>query len=228
MAQPYQICSRCIMDTSDPGIHFDLEGFCNHCRDYHVRSKNVLPSLQDRDAQRDIIVRQIKTAGQGREYDCIIGVSGGVDSSYLAYQVKQLGLRPLAVHFDNGWNSELAVTNIQRMLEKLNIDLTTYVVDWEEFRDLQLSFLRSSTPDIEIPTDHAIMAVLWKTARKHRISYVIGGSSFTTESIMPSAWSRGHKDWKYIKGIHSNFSTTPLVKTKLCGKNVTLVKTSEY
>lgn len=198
------------MDTSDPDIRFDIEGFCNHCNKYHDRSESILPTLEDRDSQRDAVVRRIKSAGRGREYDCIIGVSGGVDSSYLAYQVKQLGLRPLAVHFDNGWNSELAVTNIQRLLNKLDIDLVTYVVDWDEFRELQLSFLQASTPDTEIPTDHAIMAVLWKAARKHRISYVIGGSSYATESIMPRAWSRGHKDWKYIKSVHRKFSGKPL------------------
>jgi len=156
------------------------------------------------------LVAQIKITGKGKEYDCIIGVSGGVDSTYVAYLVKELGLIPLAIHFDNGWDSELAVSNIEKTLDKLGIDLYTYVIDWEEFRDLQLSFLKASTPDGEIPTDHAINALLFKEAAKRDIKYIISGMNFATESISIKAWAYGHSDWKYIRSIHKLFGSKSL------------------
>jgi GMP synthase PP-ATPase subunit len=153
---------------------------------------------------------KIKKASIGKKYDCLIGVSGGVDSTYTAFLVKQLGLNPLAVHFDNGWYSELAVNNIQKTLEILKIDLYTYVVNWEEFKDLQLSFLKSSTPDGEIPTDHAILSVLYEIARNNKIKYIISGNNFKSEGIMPRFWAYGHIDWKYIKSIHHIFGSKKL------------------
>ena len=156
MNPTYRICTRCVMDTSDPDITFDADGVCNHCTGYLVERASASccrrPSALRRSSGGS---RRSSAAGRGRDYDCIIGVSGGVDCSYVAYQVKELGLRPLAVHLDNGWNSELAVGNIKRVLERLGIDLYTVVLDWEEFRDLQLAFLRAGVPDCEIPTDHA-------------------------------------------------------------------------
>jgi N-acetyl sugar amidotransferase len=152
----------------------------------------------------------MKAAGRGSEYDCLIGVSGGVDSTYTAYVVRQMGLRPLAVHFDNGWNSELATSNIERTLRKLNIDLYTFVVDWPEFRDLQLAFLRASTPDGEVPTDHAINALMWKEAARRGIRFVISGLNFATESVTVPHWAYGHIDWRYIKDVHRRFGTVPL------------------
>jgi N-acetyl sugar amidotransferase len=137
-------------------------------------------------------------------------VSGGVDSTYVAYLVKQLGLRALAVHFDNGWNSELAVKNIEHVLNKLGIDLFTYVVDWPEFRDLQVAFLKASTPDGEIPTDHAIFALLWRQASRRGIRYIISGMNFATESISIPDWAYGHSDWRYIKDVHRRFGTQKL------------------
>ncbi|NOH80813.1 N-acetyl sugar amidotransferase [Vibrio sp. RE86] len=207
----FQRCSRCIMDNSvDPSIQFDDSGICNHC----LRYDQLLDSrvFKDEDAQEKLkeIVRKISRAGKGKEYDCIVGVSGGVDSTYVAYLTKQLGLRPLAVHFDNGWNSELAVKNVERVLKKLDIDLVTYVVDWEEFKDLQIAFLKASTPDGEIPTDHAIYALLWQEALKHGIKYIISGMNFTTESISVPDWSYGHSDWKFIKSIHKKYGTVKL------------------
>jgi len=158
----------------------------------------------------DALVERMRVDGEGREYDCIIGVSGGVDSTYVAYLVKQLGLRPLAVHLDNGWNSELAVKNIERVLKTLGIDLYTYVIDWEEFKDLQVAFLKASTPDGEIPTDHAIFSLLWREAAHRGVKYIISGMNFTTESISVPDWAYGHSDWRYIKDVHGKFGKAKL------------------
>jgi N-acetyl sugar amidotransferase len=152
----------------------------------------------------------MKSRGRGRDYDCLIGVSGGVDSTYVAYLTKKYGLRPLAVHLDNGWNSELAVKNIELTLSRLGIDLYTEVLDWTEFRDLQLSFLKASTTDMEIPTDHAILAVLWKQALSHDIKYIISGMNFATESTFVPSWVYGHWDWRYIKGVQRKFGSRSL------------------
>lgn len=211
LERPYQVCTRCIMDTvADRDIRFNEQGLCHHCERYDA----LLPSrvLRGEAGQKALaaLVAKVKRAGAGREYDCIIGVSGGVDSTYVAYLVKRHGLRPLAVHLDNGWNSELAVKNIERVLRTLDIDLFTYVIDWNEFKDLQLSFLRASTPDGEIPTDHAIVALLWGEAVRRRIRYIISGMNFATESISVPAWSWGHSDWRYIQDVHRRFGTRPL------------------
>lgn len=211
MTRPYQICTNCIMDTSDPEITFDEHGVCNHCRQYKRRAEQELfldPEVRERHFNK--IIQQIKREGASKEYDCILGVSGGVDSSYVAYVAKERGLRPLAVHFDNGWNSELAVDNIQKILNKLKIDLYTYVVDWEEFCDLQKSFLRASVPNAEIPTDHGISAVLWNTAYKKNIRYILNGSNLKTEGILPLAWVYSSYDYFHIQSIHRRFGTKRL------------------
>jgi N-acetyl sugar amidotransferase len=156
------------------------------------------------------IVERIRAEGKGKDYDCITGVSGGVDSTYVIYKLKELGLRPLAVHFDNGWNSELAVNNIKNALDKLGIDLYTYVVDWEEFKDLQMSFLRASVPNCEIPTDHAITATLLNAAKRTGTPYVINGSNVITEGILPISWVYYSHDLKHIRAIHSRFGKTRL------------------
>jgi len=205
----YQQCKRCLMDTTDPDITFDQDGVCNHCLNYN---ENI--TIRTIDGQRneriDKLVNEIKKGGKGKDYDCIIGVSGGGDSTYVAWKCKELGLRPLAVHFDNGWDSELAIKNIEKVLKNLNIDLYTYVVDWEEFKDLQLSFLNASTPDSEIPTDHGIYAILMHIAMQYKVRYIISGMNYRTESIMPLKWSYGHSDWKYIKNIQRKFGSRSL------------------
>jgi N-acetyl sugar amidotransferase len=198
------------MDTTDPDITFDEHGVCNHCRAYDERLKNEIVHGEEQKERREGIVRKIRHAGKNKPYDCIIGVSGGVDSTFVAYTVKQLGLRPLAVHLDNGWNSELAVKNIENVLKKMNIELYTYVIDWQEFKDLQLSFLKASTPDSEIPTDHAILALMHQMADKLKIKYVLAGFNLRTESHLPRAWSQGHEDWKYIRSVHERFGTVAL------------------
>lgn len=200
------------MDTTDPEIVFDAAGVCNHCHKYDIELPKRVFQGQIANEKLTEIVNKIKQSGKGREYDCIIGVSGGVDSTYVAYLTKELGLRALAIHFDNGWNSELAVSNIEKVLDKLDIDLFTYVIDWEEFKDLQLSFLKASTPDGEIPTDHAINALLFREASKRGIKYIINGMNFATESMAVRMWAYGHSDWKYIKAVHKIFGTSSLKK----------------
>jgi N-acetyl sugar amidotransferase len=198
------------MDISDPDLILDEEGVCNHCRRYDIELPKRVFSGEIAKVELEKIVYKIKQAGKGKDYDCIIGVSGGVDSTYVAYLSKQLGLRPLAIHFDNGWNSELAVANIEKTLNKLGIDLYTFVINWDEFRDLQKSFLKASTPDGEIPTDHAINALLFQEASKHNIKYIISGMNFATESMAVKSWAYGHSDWTYIKDIQSKFGTKKL------------------
>ena len=203
----YRQCTRCLMDTSDIDIQFDDSGICNHCIRYEIELPKRVFKGPEGERKLTEILNEIKKSNTKKEYNCIIGVSGGVDSTYVAYLTKKMGLRPLAIHFDNGWNSELAVTNIEKTLDKLDIDLFTYVIDWEEFKNLQLSFLYASTPDGEIPTDHAINALLFLEANKRGIKYVISGMNFATESISVSSWSYGHSDWKYIKAVHKIFGT---------------------
>ena len=198
------------MDTSDPEIEFDAQGVCSHC---HTRDALIAENVLTGEAGRrklEQVVEDVRRSGQGRPYDCVIGVSGGVDSTYLAWKVKEMGLRPLAVHLDNGWDSELAVKNIENTVRLLGVDLHTHVLDWDEFKDLQLAFLRASTPDSEIPTDHAIVTVLYQVARKHGIKYILSGQNLRTESHLPAAWSNGHIDWRYIHSIHRMFGTVPL------------------
>jgi N-acetyl sugar amidotransferase len=198
------------MDTTDPDIRFDENGICNHCHEYdHEVNRNVFDGEAGKEKLQQIVT-EIQISGKGKEYDCIIGVSGGVDSSFVAYKLKKLGLRPLAVHLDNGWDSELAVKNIELLLKKLDIDLFTYVIDWEEFKDLQLAFLYASTPDSEIPSDHAINSILHIIAHERKIPYLIYGSNVRTESHLPKAWSQGQMDWMYISSIHKKFGHRPL------------------
>jgi len=199
------------MDESDPEIVFNDDGICNHCLRYdRLLAARVFSGEEAKTKLKDI-QNAIKQSSKGKEYDCIIGVSGGVDSTYVAYLVKKvLGLNPLAIHFDNGWNSEIAVGNIERTLDSLGIDLYTFVIDWDEFKDLQISFLKASTPDGEIPTDHAINALLFREAAKRKIKYIINGMNFATESMFVKRWAYGHSDWKYIKSIHKRFGSIQL------------------
>jgi len=211
MNKEIEYCKQCVMDSiGNSDFQLDENGICNYCHEYREKEKKrIIPKNRRNDALNQIVER-IKKEGKNKAYDCLIGVSGGVDSTYTAYLVKQLGLRPLAVHFDNGWNSELAVKNIQNILEKLGIDLYTYVTNWHEFKNLQLSFLKASTPDGEIPSDHAILATLYKSASKHKIKYIISGNNFKTEGVMPRLWAYGHIDWKYIRAVHKKFGNEKL------------------
>lgn len=206
----YRICTRCIMDTTDPEIQFDEKGVCNHCRQYDERASKELYLDETGQQKLNHIVNEIKENGKNKKYDCLTGVSGGVDSTTALYTIKKLGLRPLAVHLDNGWNTELSVRNIEQVVKKLNVDLYTYVIDWEEFKDLHLSFLKSSIANIEIPTDHAIMAILYHMAFKKGIKYIISGGNIVTEAIMPDSWMYDAKDLRLIKNIQKKFGNARL------------------
>ncbi len=201
----FQICTRCVMDTTDPDIEFDSDGICNHCKQYYSCAANLLFSGKEGEARLQQIAGEIKKHGKAKEYDCILGLSGGVDSSFVAYHAKRLGLRPLAVHLDNGWDTEVAIRNIENIVEKLDLHLYTYRTNWEEFRDLQLSFLKASVIDIEMLTDHAIKATLFNVAKEKRIKYILGGENLVSEGILPKAWRYDKGDIKNIKAIHDRF-----------------------
>jgi aminotransferase len=207
---PYQECVRCVMDTSDPWIEFDEKGVCNHCRKYDQYVVN-LGSPEQRKAKLDELVAHLKEAGKGKDYDCIMGLSGGVDSSYLAwYAVKELGLRSLVVHVDTGWNSELAVSNIQNIVQRLKLDLHTLVIDWEEIRDLQQAYFRSGVANLDVPQDHAFIASLYKEAKRYGIKDILNGGNMQTESILPAAWGYDASDPKSLKAIHKQFGKRKL------------------
>ncbi|KAB5488841.1 MULTISPECIES: N-acetyl sugar amidotransferase [Flagellimonas] len=206
----YQICNRCIMDTTDPNITFDEKGICNHCTDAFERAKTTWFPNKEGERKLLAIVDQIKTSQRKKEYDCIIGLSGGVDSSYLAYKVVELGLRPLVVHIDCGWNSEMAVKNVENIVKKLNLDLHTHVVDWQEMKDLQLAYFKANVANQDVPQDHAIFAALYSYAVRNNIKYVFSGGNFATESILPKAWGYNNMDSKNLKSIHKKFGTRKL------------------
>lgn len=200
------VCSRCIMDSTVPDIKFDESGVCNFCNHYFEVSVNEVYSDKIGEEKLNSLIKKIKKKGENKQYDCLIGLSGGVDSSYVAYLIKKkYGLRALAIHLDNGWNTELSVSNVENIVKKLDIDLQTNVLDWKEFKDIQVSFMKSSISNIEIPTDHAIWAALIKTAGKLGIPYIIAGNNVVTEAIMPTSWLYGSKDSRIIKSIHSKF-----------------------
>ena len=196
------ICSRCVMDTTDPDITFDEFGVCNHCKKYDELNVSA--------GDFNNLIKVIKSSKKGNEYDCLIGVSGGVDSSFVAYQAKIAGLSPLAIHLDNGWNTEVGNQNVKNIVQKLELPFEMVTLDWDEFKDLQLSFLKASVPDLEIPTDHALHTVLHQIADKHNIKYILMGCNTRTESHVPRSWSQGYYDWKYINSIHQQFGTIPL------------------
>ncbi len=202
----YRICNRCIMDTSDPEITFDENGNCSHCnKALDLAPITWFPGEAGEKMLQELADR-IRKEQKGRDYDCIIGLSGGVDSSYLAYLTKvKLGLRPLVVHVDCGWNSELAVKNIENITRHLNIELHTFVVNWEEMKDLQRAFFKASVMDMDIPQDHAIFAALYRFAEKNRIKYALNGHNYTTEIILPTSWGHQAMDLRHLQAIHDRF-----------------------
>lgn len=208
----YQMCVRTVMDTTDPDIWFDEAGVSSHALAYDTAMKRYVDAAQagERSAELEAIVAQIKSAGEGKPYDCVIGISGGVDSTYLALQAVKLGLRPLAVHFDSGWNSELAVSNIHNIIDKLGLDLATDVADWREMRDLQLSFFKAGVANCDIPTDHAFPAVAYREAARYGIRYILSGANFATESILPKSWGYNASDARHIKAIQRRFGSVKL------------------
>jgi N-acetyl sugar amidotransferase len=202
-----QICTKCVVDSTVPGVTFDDQGVCTYCKLHEILAKDF-PQGSAGTLKLDQIIDAIKQKGKNKPYDCVVGVSGGTDSIYLLYWAKKNGLRPLAVHFDNGWNSEIAVHNIQKALEKLKIDLQTYVVDWEEFKDVLVSFLKSSLPWADIPTDFGITSTLYRVASEENLKYILVGNNFRTEGKMPTEWT--YSDGRTIKYIQKHFGTKKL------------------
>jgi N-acetyl sugar amidotransferase len=193
------------MDTTDPEISFDSSGLCNHCSDFlEIRALHSYKGLETDIKFKELIVR-LKKEGIGKKYDCIIGLSGGIDSSYVAYIAKKHGLRVLGVHMDNGWNSEEAVRNIKNIADILGIDYESYVLDWEEFKEIQVAFLKASVPEADTPTDIAILASLHRVAAKYGVKNIISGGNFATEGILPKNWHYNAKDLTYFKYIHKRF-----------------------
>lgn len=208
----YQVCSRCVMDTTDSAIQFDSNGVCDHC---HSFDKDVFPNWHTDERGRrelDKIVQKIKKDGLNRDFDCIMGMSGGADSSYMLHvAVKELGLRPLVFHVDGGWNSQIAVNNIHVMIEKLGLDLFTEVINWEEMKDFQLSYFKAGVPNIDVPQDHAFIATLYNFADKHKIKYILNGGNFSTECVRnPKEWLYFGTDMAQIRDIRRKFGTRPL------------------
>src|SRR5687768_3864372 len=205
----YQVCSKTVMDNiADPEISFDEQGVCNY---YHQYFKYLPKEVADPVYALQELAKlqaRILEQGKGKTYDSIIGVSGGVDSTYIALKVKEMGLRPLVVHFDNGWNSEIAVKNIENIVQKLGYDLYTHVFEWEEFKDIQLAFFKANVVDIEAITDITIGGVLAMLASKFRIRFIMNGHNYKTESILPKSWI--YKDYFNLIDIHKQYGTRPI------------------
>ncbi len=210
----YQICSNCIMDTTDPKITFDERGWCDYCRNYY---ENIQPNWHPNDEGEKILaplIDKIKKDGKGRDHDCLIGLSGGVDSSYVTYLAKEkFGLRPMLFHVDAGWNSQEAVNNIERLVDGLGLDLYTEVIDWTEMKDLQLAFFKAQVPHIDTPQDHAFFAGLYNYAAKNGHKYILTGANYSTECVRePLEWHYHASDLRQIKDIHRRFGQRPLKK----------------
>jgi len=206
-----RICTNCVMDTTDSAITFDDKGVCDHCRTFYAK---VLPNWHtDERGERELraLVQAIKASGKGKDFDCIIGMSGGIDSSYLTYVATEFGLRPLVFHVDAGWNSQEAVNNIEKLVDALGLDLYTEVIDWEEMRDLQLAFFKSGVPHIDTPQDHAFFATMYKFAEQHDIKTILTGANLSTECIRnPIEWMYYQSDSIQLKDIHRRFGTRQL------------------
>lgn len=215
----YQRCVRTIMDTSDPEIWFDEHGVSSHALNFDATLAATVAAAQagERLPELNRLVERIKAEGRGKPYDCIVGVSGGVDSSFVILQAVRLGLRPLAVHFDSGWNSELATHNIESLISRLGLDLYTHVVDWREMRDLQLSFFKAGVPNCDIPTDHAFAHVAFRQAEKYGVKYILSGANLVSESILPRAWVYNAGDAKHLKAIQKRFGTVRLKEYPVMG-----------
>lgn len=212
--EPYQRCTRCVMDTTDSKISFDENGVCDHCRTY---DSYILPNWHTDEKGKAALIKvveKIKKDGEGHDFDCILGMSGGIDSSYLLYLAKEkLGLRPLVFHVDAGWNTQLAVNNIERLIDKLGLDLYTEVIDWEEIKDLQLAFFKSGVPHIDVPQDNAFFATMYKFASKYKIKTILTGGNYSTECVRnPIEWMYYQSDSRQLKDIHKQYGTIRLNK----------------
>lgn len=212
MTRPYQICTRCVMDTSDSRITFDSNGICDNATDFY---SNVLPNWHPDEQgakELEIVIEKIKKDGRNRDFDCILGLSGGVDSSYMLHAaVNEFGLRPLVFHVDGGWNSELAVHNIHVLVDKLGLDLFTEVINWEEMRDFQLAWFKAGVPHLDIPQDHAFIATLYKFADRHNIKYILNGGNISTECVRnPLEFFYYGTDMIHIRDIIGRFGSVKM------------------
>lgn len=210
----YKRCNRCIMDSTDPEIVFDDNGICNHCHEFDSYLNTEWFPNEDGKNKLNTIVNNLKNEGKGKKYDCIIGLSGGIDSSYLALKVKEFGLRPLVVHVDAGWNSELAVNNIEKIIKHCGYDLHTHVVDWKDMRNLHLSYLKSGISNQDVPQDHIFFSSLYHFAIKNNIKYIISGGNLATEGVFPKSWHGSAMDSINLKAIHKKFGNKKLKSYK--------------
>jgi N-acetyl sugar amidotransferase len=207
-----KICSNCVMDTTDSKITFDENGICDHCNTFF---KDILPKWHpDEIGQKELekTIIKIKEEGKGKDFDCLMGMSGGIDSSYLLYaMVEKFGLRPLVFHVDAGWNSQIAVNNIEKLVDGLGLDLYTEVINWEEIKDLQLAFFKSGVPHIDVPQDHAFFATMYKFASKHKIKYILTGGNYSTECVRnPLEWMYYQSDSIQLRDIYEKFGQNKL------------------
>ena len=213
MTAEYRICSYCVMDTSDPRITFDADGVCVHCHNFRAVIQPNWHTDERGARELEILAGKVKRDGRGRDFDCIIGLSGGLDSSFTAYVTKEMmGLRPLLFHVDAGWNTDQAVGNVEKLVDGLGLDLFTDVINWEEMKDLQRAFFRSQISDQDLPQDAAFFSALYRFARKHRIKYVFTGSNYSTECCRePEEWG-GYPgiDKTLFTDIHRQFGTRKL------------------
>ena len=207
-----QVCTNCVMDTTDSNIIFDKNGICDHCHDFYEFVKPNWHTNEKGKRTLENIVKKIKVSGKGKDFDCLLGISGGVDSSYMLHlAVKEFGLRPLVFHVDGGWNSEIAVHNINVMIDKLGLDLYTEVINWEEMKDFQLAFFKSGVPHLDIPQDHAFVATLYQFAEKYKIKYILNGGNFATECVQyPMEWFYYGTDMVQNNDIISKFGTVKM------------------
>jgi N-acetyl sugar amidotransferase len=204
-----RVCTKTVMDNTDPDIVFDNDGVCNWWHDY----ERILQSRPDEERKSELLkisLSKIKESGKGKTYDCILGLSGGVDSSYLTYLARKFSLRPLVLHFDYGWDDELAVRNIEIILKKLHFPLHTVVMNWPEFRDLQRAYFKASVLDLDVPADHMIFGALHKIAYEHKINYVLSGNNLATEWLLPRSWYYSKFDLVNLMGIHRAFGEIPM------------------
>jgi N-acetyl sugar amidotransferase len=206
-----QICTTCVMDISDPEITFNEAGVCNHCLNFENTKKNWFPNKEGQ-KKLEAYLSQIKKSCQNQEYDCIIGLSGGIDSTYLALKAKDWGLRPLVIHVDAGWNSELAVSNIEKIVKHCNYDLHTEVIDWTAMKNLHLAYLKSGISNQDVPQDHIFFSTLYHYATKNNIKYILSGGNIATESIFPASWHGSAMDAINLKAIYKRFGQTKSLK----------------
>jgi N-acetyl sugar amidotransferase len=208
----FQICANCVMDTTDSNIVFDSKGVCDHCNTYKKKIEPFWNTGGKGKKELKNLVLKFKKEGQGKDFDCLMGMSGGIDSSYLLYKmVTEFGLRPLVFHVDAGWNSQIAVNNIERLVDGLGLDLYTEVINWEEMKDLQLAFFKSGVPHVDVPQDHAFFATMYKFASKYKIKTILTGGNYSTECVRnPLEWMYYQSDSIQLKDIHQKFGNSKL------------------